>query len=602
MSQAERHCFDITLKLRNLGTQNPIDFVLPVWTPGAYRIEEFEKNLISFKAYDEKGDLDHSKLSKNVWQVIPRGRQLIVNYQVYAFERNTSKSYLDSEHAILNFVTMLVYPQGYEQNKAIVRLLPRSYAKNVSTSLTKIKNDPPTFEAENYDVLVDSPVMVGDFEIHSFDCGGKIHEVAIFGGEDVDSKRLLRDLKRIVTAASRVYRTLPYERYVFLIEIDGDVGDDGMEHSNSTYCLVPRLALATEHGRNRMLGLFCHEFFHLWNVKRMTPIGVTQINYGKESYTKSLWIAEGLTTYYEHLLLRRAKIYSASEFLQNIADLINRYLSTPGRHLQSAEESSYDSWIKFYRPSENSINTEISYYTVGALLGLILDLEIRSATRSRKSLDDVMRTIYQDSYVSKPRNKRGYSDEEFQTSCETISGRNLDGLFKSYVRGANDIPFNDYFDYAGLELVSEQNTNDKEKENAGFLGIKIVPKIEKAIIESTLSSSPAMDGGLYAGDEIIGVDKIRIDKENLRPYIENERRGRNVLLTVNRAGLLKDVSIKLGRKSIRRYQIQKKSSASNDQRLLFKKWALDDWKNKIDYKSVNVLPSVDWLFFKSDYF
>jgi predicted metalloprotease with PDZ domain len=317
----------------------PVDFVMPVWAPGSYSVTESERNLISFEAFDNRGTLHHSKLRKNVWRVDAGMAPLSIKYQVYAFERSSSSSYLDVDHAVLTLGTILGYPNGYERKKAILRLSPSGYCRNVSTGLARLAQDPPTFVAADYDDLVDSPIMVGDFKSHFFYRGGKKHEVAIFGGEELNQKRLVNQLGSIVSAASRVYEELPYERYVFLIDVDGNMPDDGLEHHNSTYCLVPRLAFTTEHGLKRMLGLFCHEFFHLWNVKRMRPAPLVRIDYERESYTKSLWVAEGITTYYEHLLLRRAKIYSVSEFLDNVADLINRYLSTPGRRFQSAEAS-----------------------------------------------------------------------------------------------------------------------------------------------------------------------------------------------------------------------------------------------------------------------
>jgi predicted metalloprotease with PDZ domain len=386
---------------------------------------------------------------------------------------------------------------------------------------------------------------------------------------------------------------LPYERYAFLIDVDGDVIDDGLEHRNSTYCLVPRFAFTTKPGANRMFGLFCHEFFHLWNVKRMSPSSLVEIDYGRESYTNSLWISEGITTYYEHILLRRARIYTVPEFLDSIADLIDRYLSTPGRHLQSAEESSYDAWIKFNRPSENSVNTEISYYTVGALLGMAIDLQIRRNTGSKRNLDDVMRTVYRETYGK----GHGFTDEEFQTTCEKIAGKNLDDFFENHVRGTNEIPLDRYLGFAGLRLVPKSDGG-----NHGFAGIKLVQKTEVPIIDSVLSSTPAVEGELFPGDEVIGVDGNRVDKRTLRFQVENSRPGKTLLFTVSRSGRLREIAVKLGRRPACQYRLQKKPMANDEQKLLFKNWLLEDWGNRIEYEDRAISPAVDWLFFKPDYF
>jgi predicted metalloprotease with PDZ domain len=592
MARPDRHCFGVTLTLNEVPAE-PIDFVMPVWAPGMYSVTEPERNLISFEAVDKEGPLRHSKLSKNVWHVDVRMPPLTIKYQVYAFERGSACSYLDADHAVINPGTLLGYPKGYEHSKAILRLSPSSYCRNVSTGLVRLAQDLPTFVAADYDDLVDSPIMVGNIKSHFFLQGGKKHEVAVFGGEELDHKRLVDFLRRIVTAASRVYGELPYERYVFLIDVDGNMPDDGLEHHDSTYCLVPRLAFTTEHGLKRMLGLFCHEYFHLWNVKRMRPAPLVRIDYERESYTKSLWVAEGITTYYEHLLLRRAKIYSVAEFLDNVVDLINRYLSTPGRQFQSAEESSYDAWIKFYRPNESSINTGISYYTIGALLGMIIDLEIRKATKNEKSLDDAMRKTYQDTYGK----RLGYTDEQFQAACEFVAGRSLDGLFENHVRGTRDIPFGHYLGFAGLELVPRPGAKGR-----GFAGIKLTSNTDRLTMDSVLWATPASKAGLSAGDEVIGVDGIRVDRENLRFLVENSKPGRIMQVTVGRAGRLREIVLRLGSRPVSQYRIQKGQRVNSGEKFLFKGWLGQDWRERLEYKDWNLPPAIDWLFFKLDYF
>ena len=592
MANPEMHYFDVSIVLGQAGS-GPVDFELPVWAPGAYLIGEFAKNLISFSASDRQGLLHHSKVKKNVWRVESRGSGLRIRYKVYAFERTSSRSYLDADHAVLNLADLVMLPRGREHARVTLVLSPRSYCNKVSTSLVRLSSDPPTFAAPDFDSLVDSPIMVGNSNSHTFEVGGKEHEVAIFAGEEIDQKSLIDRLSRIVKAASQVYGELPYDRYVFLIDVDGDVRDDGLEHRYSTYCVVPRLAFTTEQGFKRMLGLFCHEFFHLWNVKRMTPAPLVRVNYGEESYTNLLWVSEGITTYYEHLLLRRAGIYSVPEFLDNIADLINRYRATPGRRSQSAEESSYDTWIKFYRPTSNSVNIEISYYTIGALLGLALDLEIRRNTGSRRSLDDVMRTVYRDTYKA----GRGFTDGEFQAACETAAGEKLDGFFENHVRGRTDIPLDRNLGFAGLRLIPKPDSG-----GMGFAGIMLMPKTERPILESVLASSPAMVGGLFPEDEVIGVNKIRVDRENLRFLIEHAKPGEALIFTVNRAGLLRDVRIEVGRREAHQYRIAKKSRASDEEKALFKKWLHQDWSRRLGDSDLAVPPAVDWLFFKPDYF
>jgi predicted metalloprotease with PDZ domain len=594
---------------------------MPVWTPGSYAVDEFERNVQEFSAYGEDGShILWEKVQKNVWRIkTADNRTVRARYRVYAYEYTVETSYLDIDHAVLNAASSLMYPEGYEKQEIMLRVIPFRGWKCVSTGLERYGNSRLIFVAPNYDTLVDSPIVIGNQEVYSFTVGGVPHEVAIFGAKNndnvnavIDTKRFISDLKRIVEASIPVYGEMPHDRYVFLIDITGNKPEDGLEHHNSTYCHVQRSAFEPKNVYHRMLGLFGHEYFHLWNVKRMRPANLGPFNYGKENYTKLLWVSEGITTYYEHIILRRANIYTVPEYLDSLADQFNRYLATPGRKVQSAEESSFDTWVKFCRPNENTINTVISYYTIGCILGWMLDMAIRHQTDNTKTLDNVMQRAYTETYK---RDGRGYTYEEFHDACERIAGTRLDDIFENHVRGTKEIDFDYYLGFAGLKLEDKKSPSSKKNEgekqpstkDKGFLGVKLkLGETGRITVESVLVDTPAYRDGLYAKDEIIAADGNRTDdQKTLSFYVENREPGSTIRLTVSRDGKIRNVKVYLGSKPVFLYRIQRKEKATASEKKLFSKWLDQDWDKEIKYEEERAYssssPAADRLFFNPSF-
>jgi predicted metalloprotease with PDZ domain len=599
MLNPNSHCFDVEIRLRRMH-KDSVTFAMPVWTPGMYFIHEFERNVQEFQAFDDRMDsLEWKKVEKNAWRVQTRGRAGVrARYRVYAYENRVDTSYLDIDHARINPSSVLMLVEGFLHEPSLVRLTPHPFWRKVSTSLRRVGGRGYTFSAMDYDNLVDSPIEIGNYETRTFTACGKRHEVALLGTDGMSASGFVADLKRIVEAATTVCGDVPYDRYVFLIELTEDFSS-GLEHMNSTLCRLSRLSLQPRHVYNRALGLFSHEFFHLWNAKRIRPVALGPFDYSKENYTRSLWVAEGITNYYDDLILRRAGIYTVPEYLDTLADQFGRFLATPGRKVQSAEESSFDSWIKFsrqfFRSDENSINSGVSYYNKGSILGWLIDMEIRRATGSSKTLDHVMRRVYADGR----KKGRGYTDEEFQRACELTAGESLSDIFEKYVKGTKEIEFDRYLGYAGLHLENRPDEVD-EKDPRGFLGVRLKTEAGRLVIDSVLAETPAYQDGLYARDSIQAVDGLITDENEFAYYIRSRKPGSVVGLTIGRDRCERTLKVKVGKRPRFLFRIVTRRRADTEEKTLFEKWLGAKW-GRITYEEREPLPpiqAVESLFFR----
>jgi predicted metalloprotease with PDZ domain len=587
------HYFEVSIHVSNfkqlVPDPNKLHLVMPVWTPGSYLVREFSKNVLDLEAklVDVNKEAPSYKISKNEWIVETQGSDDVeINYLVYAFELTVNSSYLDNKHGIINGASVFMYVEGTESSEATLVIHPFWEWKNISTGLRRIESidsQDAQFLVPNFDILVDSPIEIGNQSLHSFTLDDVKYEISIFSISKFDEVQFVSDIKKIVQITTKVFSEVPYNRYVFLVDFTSD-SFGGLEHLNSTYCLAPIFRLEPPQEYRELLSLFSHEFFHAWNVKRMRPKGLGPFDYSKETYTKSLWVAEGITSYYDDLLIRRAGIFSVGEYLDAFSSNINQMKSLPGSRRQSAEEASFDSWIKHYRQNENSPNVSFSYYTQGAVIGWMLDMEIRKGTGSSKSLDDVMRQTYLNSYVKE---QRGFTEDEFEKICEDISGTSeTKRIFEERVRGRMDVDFDKYLGYAGLRIVPK-----KEEKDRSFLGVRLKEESGHLLVTSVLSSSPAEIGGLSPLDEIIGVNGIRIDRSRLSSYLSNRKPDDLVNLTIARLGALFQVETHLIEKPVMEFRISKKEKAEQNEKNLFQNWLGASWSEEIKYEEYRLSPS-----------
>ena len=594
MSRANAHYFDVTAEFPIPEGERKRDLRLrmPVWTPGHYLVDDYARNITDVRAFDATSgeELAVAKLEKSLWSVACQGSSKVrVEYPVYAFVYTVRSSYLDDQHALINGASVYLYAEKMKGAPVRLALGPRPGWKIASTGLRRMSDW--EFEAPDYDVLVDSPIEVGNQEVHTFEAGGAKYEVSIFGSAPFDHKGFAADVKRIVEKTTPIFGHVPYERYVFLVNFTDSTGG-GLEHLNSTTCFLPRLRAVPKEEYDQSMGLFSHEFFHAWNVKRLRPARLGPFDYTSEVYTKSLWIAEGITSYYDDLILRRAGIYTVEEYLDAFVTNLNLMKSLPGSRYQSAEEASFDTWTKYGRPNENSPNVTASYYTQGAVIGWMLDMVIRRASREGNCLDDVMRKMYDDVYRKQ---NRGYRDEEFEDACVMMGGQEVREVFDSRVRGTVQVDYDKYLGYAGLKLAKK----DERTLERGFLGLKLKTEGGKTTVSSMLAESPAEAMGLAVNDELIAVGGFRMSQDKISFSVETAKPGDVLRFTIARNGKLTEVEGKVGTRPTFEYRIQPLTNASGDQMALFKGWMLSDWKAEFKYpeysKSPDRRPTFDYV-------
>lgn len=564
MSKPYTHLLEVEMRLRRT-SQLPqqIDLIMPVWTPGSYLIREFERNVQDFAAADASGrELRWQKTNKDTWRVETNGaREVRITYRVYANEMTVRTNDLNDHHAFWNNAALLMYPEGYLKAPSTLTVVPFGDWR-VATGLPPVEGKPNTFRAENFDILYDSPFEVSRFKVVSFEVRNVPHRIVIDGEGNYDLERMRRDVKRVVEAEAAMMGEIPYHDYTFILHVMS-TGGGGLEHLNSTSLMMQRNHFYSESDWKGFLGLVSHEFFHLWNVKRIRPDALGPFDYTKENYTKLLWIAEGITDYYSELLLRRAGLITEEDYLQRVAENIQSLQTTPGRLLMSAEEASFNSWIKEYRPDENSINSSISYYTKGGLLGLLLDLEIRKLSNGAKSLDDVMRYLYAEFY----KKNRNYTPEDFQRACELMAGQSLENFFARYVRGRVELDYN-----AALNVVGLQLSEEKPSAEAVYLGVSFAQEGDRLMIKTVTSGGPAYDQGLNAGDQIVAVDGQRVNLDSFSARLGEKRPGDTINLTIFRDDDLRTFTIKLGKRMTVGYKVERVKQPTQEQMQQYRAW------------------------------
>src|SRR6266567_319523 len=575
MSKPWTHLLEVEMRVRiaaNLNVPNETNLVMPVWTPGSYLIREFERHVQDFAADSNGRALDWIKVNKNTWRVQTVGaREWRATYRVYANELTVRTSELNSDHAFWNNAALLMYQDGFIKAPSTLRILPAAGWK-IATGLPAVAGQANTFRAENFDILYDSPIEVSNFKQIDFQVRGVAHRIVIDGEGNYDAIRLRDGVQRIVEAETSMFRGIPYHDYTFILHLRSNTGG-GLEHLNSTALGFRRFGFATEEGYQDFWSLVAHEFFHLWNVKRIRPDALGPFDYTKENYTRLLWVAEGITEYYGNLMLRRAGLNTNTAYLDHLATQIENFQNTPGRLEMSAEEASFDAWIKLYRPDENSVNSSISYYDKGELLGMLLDLEIRRGTGGAKSLDDVMRYLYSEFYQK----GRNYTPSDFQKTCELMAGTSLEQFFSRYVRGRDDLAtvYNEVLKGAGLRLGqagSATGAPDGTVPWKAFLGADLSQNGDRLLITSVRAGSPAYEQGLNANDQIVALEGARVTKETFEARLAEKKPGDTIRVTVFRFDDLRTFDIHLARRPNARYRVVAIAEASEEQKRIYQMW------------------------------
>lgn len=540
----QAHIFEVSLTIPEPVAAGQL-LSLPAWIPGSYMIRDFAKNVVTICARDSKGEVSLDKKDKSTWQLGASQGAVTLMYQVYAWDLSVRSAYLDASRGYFNGTSVFLRVHGMEHQPCSIYIDAPSDAVcsawRVGTTLARDGAQLYGFgryRAENYAELIDHPVELADFTLATFEVANVPHDVIISGRHRADMARICADLTKICQTHVDMFGELPaIERYMFQVNVVGD-GYGGLEHRASTSLLcsrddLPQVGMDEASDRYRtFLGLCSHEYFHTWNVKRIKPEVYEPYDLSQEVYTRQLWAFEGITSYYDDLGLMRAGVIKIEDYLQMLSESMTRVWRAPGRFKQSVAESSFEAWTKFYRQDENSANAIISYYTKGAAIAMALDFRIRCAHQGEKSLDDLMRRLWQD--YGKP--GIGVPEGKIEQLAAELCGEDLTEFFASYLYGTQDPNLKESLEWLGVEfsLRAPTSLQDKggvankkadKKSIAAALGISVVAQGEQAKLSVVINDYPAEQAGLAAGDVLVAVDGLKLTHANFEAKLARYQVG-----------------------------------------------------------------------------
>lgn len=571
------HRLEVEARFEAPADGSGLELMMATWTPGSYLIREFARHVEELEAEGPGGEpLEVEKTTKNRWRIAAPGGPVTVRYSLYCRELSVRTNFVEDDFALLNgAATFLVaagpdgpLPGGFE-----IRVeLPEAWER-VATALPEAPAATPrvpAFTARDYDTLVDSPLYAGSGRLERFEVDGVPHRVLQHGADGFwDDERSLADMVKIVEAERDLWGALPYPRYLFLnliVEAGG-----GLEHAESATLMTSRWKAGTRKGYLDWLGLVAHELFHAWNVKRLRPSELTSFDYERETYTRSLWVAEGVTSYYDDLLVHRAGLSSREEYLERLSRNVERLQTTPGRLLQPLETASFDAWIKLYRPGENSINSAMSYYTKGAVVAFLLDVEIRRATDGKRSLDDALRAAW--GRFSPNGDVGGFRREEVRAVLEQVAGVDLDPFLEHALETGEELDYARALEWYGLRFKDPEEDPERKGElPAAWLGADTRVDDGRLVVTRVPRDTPAWEAELSPDDEILAIDGFRVPPRALEERLQSLRPGRRSTLLVARRERLLDLPVTFGEKPEETWKLEVDPEATEEQRAHLAAW------------------------------
>jgi predicted metalloprotease with PDZ domain len=528
----DAHEFEVCMRL-----PGPVEagqlFSLPAWIPGSYMIRDFARNITEIAAFDELGQVSIEKLDKQTWKLAECQGAVRVQYKVYAFDLSVRSAFLDQTRAYFNGTSLFLLAAGREAGGWLLRIAPPRHPAaadwEVATTLPAHEVDSRGFGSytgETYSRLVDCPVEIAAFSQTQFAVQGIPHRVVVSDGGRFDLSRVSDDLAEICAEHAAMFGELPIDRYLFLTLASAD-GYGGLEHLDSTSLMCKRSDLpapgleSPDKGYRQFLGLCSHEYFHLWNVKRIRPERMAKADLSREVHTELLWAFEGITSYYDELALARSGVLPVRDYLDLFATTVSRVLRSPGRARQSVAESSFDAWTKFYKQDENAPNAIVSYYAKGALVAFGLDLALRRHSDGKLSLDDLMRRLWQQF----GKTGRGIPERGIEREVEALLGDPLDSFFASFVYGTDELPLAEWFAEVGIgyRMRAPANTEDlggyRDQASGAadkpVLGARFTAEQNGLRLSQVIAGGPAQAAGLAPADLLIAIDEQAISAENV---------------------------------------------------------------------------------------
>ena len=556
------HLFEVHLLVARPDPAGQV-FSIPAWTPGSYMIRDYARHVVSIRAEADDLEVELTKIDKSSWQAGACESPLTLIAEIHAHDQNVRGAHLDTTHAFFN--GPCVFPAVVDQENHACevdiqqpatspgsdwRVVTSMRAKNAS------KYGFGTYTSDNYAELIDHPMEIGNLAIGEFEVNGIPHTIAIRGRTRVDMGRVCHDLNTLCEQHMRLMSApKDLDRYVFLLAALGE-GFGGLEHrwSSSLICARDDLPRKGDTGVDKhyrkFLGLCSHEYFHLWNVKRMKPEVFTPYDLSKESYTGLLWVFEGVTSYYDDLALVRSELISVESYLETLAKTITRVMRTRGRFKQSIEESSFDAWTKFYKQDANTSNATVSYYTKGSLIALALDLMLRLETDSKCSLDTVMRECW----TQFGETGSGMPERGLESVASKVSGIDLSDFFTRYVRGTHELPLEQLLGKFGVKLRLRPSEGLRDmggkpakpgRKLPPWLGAKLVNRNGCAVFSVIQADSPAEQAGIAAADEAVAIDGLKVTASNVDSRLKGYHVGDTAQVTVFRGDELLKYTVRL---------------------------------------------------------
>ncbi|MBU1621532.1 MAG: M61 family peptidase [Gammaproteobacteria bacterium] len=533
-----------------------ITLSLPCWIPGSYMVRDFAKHLHSVEAFDDSGDLPLTQLDKQSWQLSHHQKQLTVRYQVYAFDLSVRGCYLDDQLAILNPAALCLEVKGMEAAPVSLTILaPEFLDWQVATGLTPARSTQPLhcglYQADNYQQLIDTPLMLGKLDIAEFDVCGVPHYLVLAGHEQVDLERFKTELQRICLQQQQVFADLPADltQYWFLCWVT-DSGYGGLEHHNSTLLLLTHQDLpnaerpdeSTADYQN-LLGLCSHEYFHTWWVKRAKPARFLPYRLNTEQYTSQLWLYEGFTSYYDDLALVRCGLLTQEQYFSALEKTINRVQLSPSEQVQSVAESSFNAWTKYYKQDENAVNAVVSYYTKGSLIALCLDALLRS---KGLTLDLLMQFAWKT--YGEPAS--GSTEQQFIQLCSDYAGKDIASRLYTWVYGNTALPLAELLPHLGLSTALRQQEHNKDLSGSKApaypvraFGAAFNASSEGLKITNVPLGSVAYKAGLMAQDQLIAVNAVKATEQNFWRQLNQSQIGSVLTLHLFRKQRLVQLSM-----------------------------------------------------------
>jgi predicted metalloprotease with PDZ domain len=579
----QTHHLEVEASLPARGPET--ELFLAVWTPGSYLVREYARFVEDFSASASGKPLKWEKSRKNRWKVASGGAARIdVKYKVYANELSVQGNFVDADFAMLNGAPNFVTLVGGENRPYEVKVvLPAAWKKTLSGLKTRA-GEPGAYVAADFDELLDCPIYAGNAPVHEFEVMGKRHFLVNEGeGPMWDGPASAQAVKKIVERYANMFGSLPYDHYVFFNILRESGG--GLEHKNSTWLGASKWAWANTEtppdtppagqtgvvptqrrpSRAGWLGLVSHEYFHLWNVKRFRPAELGPFDYENENYTRSLWISEGFTTYFGGLTVARTGLVKRDEYLRTMSRDIRTVQDSPARLVQSLEDASFDAWIRLYRPSENLVNTNLSYYPRGAVVAFLLDAKIRKMTENRKSLNDVMVEG-----MKRFSGTRGFTPADFRKLASDVSGGDLTGWLEQVLERPGEYDYTEALEWYGLRFRTAAPREGRKP--PVYTGISTRTETGRLLVAAVRRDSPAWHAGINVGDEILALNEYRVRPEQWPGRLDFYNEAQSVRVLVSRRDELRTIELPIALELPQTWTLEVRPDATEAQKANLKAW------------------------------